>query len=645
MIIKGGYAGKILYVDLTSGSVKVEPLDPLMAAQYLGGQGINIRLAYDLLKPGIDPLSPENPIIIGAGALCGTPTPSSGKVTATTKFPVNGAIGTAAGCGFGPQLKWAGYDNVVITGASDKPVYLYISNKTVELRDAAKLWGKDIVEATDALREKYSQDVSVIGIGPAGENLVKISLALIDKMSTLGRGGLAAVMGSKKMKAIVVQGDAGIRLADGKKFKELYDTVVKNALADKSREFLVNYGLMAIADTWVDAGMMLVDNKRKSLMGDEAKASYGTKPFIKSIKTTPWAPPSCITCDKSLLTVREGEFEGLESLQSVASEGIISFSFPFSMSVNRGVKCADIYNRYGLDLLDGPYLIELMIELYENGLVSKDELGMEPKADYETIIEATEKIVNREGIWGTVADGIPAILEKIPGADKYAVHAKGYMPFADGRINFGVESMGLLTHPRGGNSYALVRTPSTAIPNVSAEIMQSLAAKHYKIPEEAQARIFKDDTWDVAQFLPYVENNNTACNCTGLCFRFFIGRLYDAETSAAFFEAVTGIPMTGEEYLRAGERTWNLQKMLNVREGFDRKDDKFPKRWLKEPLQQMDKEKWIQDYSSKERIDEVSAEAILDRYYQERGWDIDRGVPSKQKLEELDLSFAIEALD
>ncbi|MBW2366379.1 MAG: hypothetical protein JRH15_00690 [Deltaproteobacteria bacterium] len=644
MTISGGYAGKILYVDLSLRSMDAQPLDPDMAKAYLGGQGINMRLAYDLIKPGIDPLSPDNALILGAGALCGTPTPSAAKMTATTKFPVNGTIGTAAGCGFGPQLKWAGYDNVAITGASDKPVYLYITDETVELCDASALWGRDIVETTDELRDIHGEEISVISIGQAGENQLKMSLALIDKTATLGRGGLAAVMGSKNLKAIVVKGSAGIKIADREKFQALYEKVVKKALSDKNREFFIKVGLMGIADTWIDSGLMLVDNKRRAAMGDDVKAAYGTKPFLKTIETFPWAPPSCISCDKSMLRIKTGEFEGLETLQSVASEGIISFCFPFEMSINRGVKCADMYNRYGLDLLDGPYLIELMVELYEKGLVSEDELGMVPKSDYDTVVAATKKMVNREGIWATVADGIPALLERIPEAKELAIHVKGLMPFADGRTNLGIETMGMLTLPRGGNSYALVRTPSTVIPKVPTELIEGLAAAHYRVPEAARERIFANGDWDVARLLPYVENNNAACNCVGLCFRFFIGRLYPVATSAALFEAVTGIPMSAEEYLKAGERVWNLQKLLNAREGFDRKDDKFPKRWIKESIQMGDKAAQLEDYSGKERLDENKTEAMLDRYYEERGWDVSKGIPTKEKLEALDLAFATEDL-
>jgi len=204
----------MLYVDLTSRKIREEELDLSLARKFIGDWGIGARLAYDLIKPGVDPLGPENVIIIGAGALAGTMTPSATRVTATTKFPLNGAVGVAGGCSFAPMLKWAGYDHIIIRGAADKPVYLQIFDDDVRLVNASHLWGKDIFEATESLRSELGSDISVISIGQAGENLAHTSLALIDNIANLGRGGLAAVMGSKKLKAIVTRGTKGIKIAD-----------------------------------------------------------------------------------------------------------------------------------------------------------------------------------------------------------------------------------------------------------------------------------------------------------------------------------------------------------------------------------------------------------------------------------------------
>lgn len=645
-----GYAGRILRADLTSGSTQTEALDIEMAKQYLGGHGLNSKLAYDAIKPGIDPLGPENVILLGAGPLCGTPIPGATKVIATTKSPLNGAIATAASCGrFGPMLKWAGYDNIVITGASAKPVYLLILDDDVQVCDASDIWGKDIYEASDALRDKHGDDVSMICIGQAGENLVRISLALVDKVPHLGRGGFAAVMGSKKLKAIVVRGTRGIRIANPDVFQKMYDFVVGRALTDRSRPQWIKYGLQGIAETWFDVGIMLTDNRREVPDAEKMKAQFGMNAFNRVVEAHPWAGASCITCDKSVMRVKCDEFEGLQTTASVPSSPTISFGIAFDMNINKSMKCHDIFQRYGIDELDGAYLIGLVIELYEKGLISKEELGLEPKPDYATVSEAAEKMVKREGFWSTVADGIPAVLEKVPEAAKYVIHNKGMNPAFDGRVCLGVEAFGdAMMNPRGGQSFSLVRSPSTAITGIPKMGIEGVIAASYQVPKSARARIFpkeQEEAWNVARLTPYVQDINTGYNCLGLCYRFFIGRLYNPVVAAGVYQAVTGIPLTAEQFITAGVRVFNLQKAANLREGFDRKDDKFPERWVTEPIKRGDQEIYLQDYAKTRRLSLDDTEVMLDDYYEEREWDKVKGAPGKEKLAKLGLGYVAEDLE
>ena len=643
-----GYAGKVLHVDLTSGSTQVEDLNMDMAKKYLGGQGINTRLAYDMIKPGIDPLGPENVIFIGAGPLCGTPAPSATKVMMTSKSAINGSIGTASGCSFAPMLKWAGYDNVVITGIAPKPVYLLILDDDVQLCDASDIWGKDIFEATDALRDKYGKDISVICIGQAAENLARISLALIDKMAHVGRG-FGAVLGSKKLKAIVVRGTKGIKIANVDMFYQMFDYLKQQALGDRSRQLWVKYGLEGVIETWFDSGMVLVDNKRRVPDPEEMKAKFGMKAWDDVLEVHSWAGPSCITCDKVVAKIKKGEFEGLETTASFAPALGYTFGPGFNMSLNRAIKCHDLFQRYGIDELDGAYLMDLIVDLYNNGLVSKEDLGMEPKYDFDTVINATEKIVNREGFWGIVADGIPAVLEKVPGAAKYVSAVKGQSGAFDGRMVLGVEAFGdAMLNPRGWQSFSLVRSPSTAVPNIPRTGIEGVIAASYQIPMGARKRIFpaeEKEVWNVARMTPYVHDINTAYNCLGVCFRFIIGRIYNPVLAGGVYYAVTGTPLSAEEFIRGGERVWNLQKAANLREGFDRKDDKFPERWLKEPVKWGEKEIYLQDYAKTRRIDEEGAEAMLDDYYDERGWDVKRGIPTKEKLTQMGLQDVAQDLE
>ena len=223
-----GFAGKILYVDLTSGKTRTEPLDKDLIKKYIGGRGINHKLAHDLIPADTDPLSPENLIILGAGPFSGTVLPGCTELVATTKFPLNNAFATASGAGrFSLMLKTAGYDHVVISGKAKKPVYLKICDNDVELCDASDLWGKDSCDTTDELRKRH-EPCSIIPIGQAGENLVKASVTMIDKVGTLGSGGFPAVMGSKNLKAMVaVEGSHGIKIMDRKRFMKIVEGLLE----------------------------------------------------------------------------------------------------------------------------------------------------------------------------------------------------------------------------------------------------------------------------------------------------------------------------------------------------------------------------------------------------------------------------------
>jgi len=253
-----GYTGRILYVDLTNRRTRTEPLDPEFVGTLIGGWGINNRLVYDLVSPGTDPLSPQNLIVIGAGPFAGTMIPGAAKIVTTTRFPINGAYASAAGGGsFAIMLKSAGYDHVVISGRSELPVFLNISEEKVELCDATDLWGRDSFETIDELRSRY-EPCSVIPIGQAGENLVKISITSVDKAGTLGRGGLPAVMGSKNLKAIVVQqGTMETSVAHRLTLQKLVNHLHERIMKWPGRQLIQENGLVARPTTysreWPDA--------------------------------------------------------------------------------------------------------------------------------------------------------------------------------------------------------------------------------------------------------------------------------------------------------------------------------------------------------------------------------------------------------
>ncbi len=242
----GSYCGRILQVDLTTGKTGRVQLEPELAHDFIGDIGISLKLAYDLIKPGIEPLSPSNVIILGAGPLVGTKAPSAVRCSVVTKNPVNGTLSFGnTGMSLGRRLKHAGYDNVIITGRADRPVILRIWNDDIEICDARNLWGKDIYQTTEHLWQELGRTYSIAAIGPAGENLVRISIALVDKMASLGMGGLAAVMGSKNLKAIAVGGTGRVEVACPERFEKAVSPILKAYRADPSHEKHVKFGKMS----------------------------------------------------------------------------------------------------------------------------------------------------------------------------------------------------------------------------------------------------------------------------------------------------------------------------------------------------------------------------------------------------------------
>ena len=391
-----GYAGSSLWVNLSDGTIKKKPLDPELVSRFVGGSGFTNKLAYDLIDPEVDPLSPENVVILGSGVLSGTLAPGSAKVMVTTKLPINNAIGTPFGGGFSHLLKCAGYDFVVITGRADKPVYLKIMDDDVSFVDARNVWGKDIYETTDLLREKHGTESSVIAIGQAGENLVKISFALVDKFATLGRGGFGAVLGSKNLKALVVNGTKGVGIADKESFLEVASSIRQNMLNYPFRkEWLklgLSIGLMIFAKTM---GTGRNWNELMTNDKDTPAKLRALQNIFKSGHSCPTCPLNC----RALVRLDEGEYAGLTAPTSDLIYAWIWDGRYDACDLSRSVKYLDLCNRYGLDVLAVKSLVDYAIDLYQNGIITREDAdGQELNWDADTVLNLIEKISHRDYI-------------------------------------------------------------------------------------------------------------------------------------------------------------------------------------------------------------------------------------------------------
>jgi len=627
-----GYAGKILYVDLTTGSISQKPLDLEQARSFIGGLGLNQKLAYDIAKPGTDALSPDNPIILGAGVLVGTMVPGAVKIFATAKLPLTGTFCTpAASMSFGGMLKWAGYDHVVITGRADKPVYLKIFDDNVELCDAGHLWGKDVLEATEQLKSEH-EDCGVICIGPAGENMVKCSLALVDGVSTLGRGGLGAVMGAKNLKAIIAYGTKGIKVASKPSFMKAVKDLHKRIINFRGRDAVVDMGMMG---AWE---MLLKEYFCTEHLTPERVTELYSPEVYKKVRIKNIGCPSCMVRDKEVLKMTEGEFAGLE-MPTTSFINLVVFATRFAIEdISQAGYLLNSLNRYGLcgQTLEG--LLDFAISLYEHGIITKDDTdGMELRRDFATVKTLIEKIAQRQGFGNILADGWAAMINKIGrDCEKYAYVIKGINFIWEPRLyTLGSMEFEQLVSPRG--PYSAYGGSPTTVPGLPPEVMKRHCDRVGVSPEQIDRIFDSTDGFNLGRLTRYFEDWVSLLSCMGICNRAQNDRYYSATICADLYSAAVGFELSREEVVKAAERAWNVSRALNVREGFTSKEDIIPEQWF-QPLRTADgKQHVMRDYFNSKTLTRQDVVRWLKDYYIERGWDAEKGIPTKEKLVELGL--------
>ncbi|MBE0414997.1 MAG: hypothetical protein IBX36_00445 [Dehalococcoidia bacterium] len=619
-----GYAGRILYVDLSRGRIEREALDPELVSTFIGGAGINQRLAYDLIPPNVDPLAPENAIIFGAGPFSGTIVPGSSELSITFKLPLSEGIATSCGGGHFPlMLKSSGYDHIVISGRAPRPVYLKILNDDVELCDARDLWGLDGWDTVDELRGRHGP-CSVIPIGLAGENLVRISVTFIDKGGTVGYGGLPAVMGSKNLKAIVAcQGDREIRVAHPLRLQRAVDRMMERVMSYRMRPTLIEGGTYSMTTGWLGALA-------------EVDVDAWDEIHKKSRKTL--ACPSCPMGDKELVRLTEGEYAPMVGYMTDFMAEWESSGNTYLDSHNRAVYRRDKFNRDGVCKCNYGNLMDMMVSLYNQGIITKEDtdgFGFETEPDYDTSLRLIHMISHREGFGDLLAEGGLRVAQRIgSGAEKHLLHIKGCAQFIEPRID-GFHSMAFCQMVHPGRPHYAPGGIGIYIPGRPID-MHIMHARRIGMSEEAIERIFGPDSYNVGRLTKHALDWYSLFNCVGQCHRLYIHRFHGMESFIEFYSAITGVEVTPADLLKAGERAWNMYKLLNVRAGFSRKDDRAPEAWF-EPLKMHGKEWRMRDYFGHAIITREDTERALDDYYDESGWDRETSFPTDEKLKELGL--------
>jgi aldehyde:ferredoxin oxidoreductase len=535
-----GYAGKILFVNLTTGAMREETPDEKLYRDFLGGYGLGAKILYDRQKPGADPLGPDNILGLVTGPLTGTPAISGTRFVAVAKSPLTGGWGDANSGGyFGPFMKFAGYDAVFFEGISPKPVYLLIDNGKAALKDAAHLWGKDTYETEDLLKAEYGKDCHAACIGPSGEKLSLISCIITKKGAAAGRSGLGAVMGSKKLKAVAVRGNLEVPLADKARMDDLRKQQTQAFLnppagpMGEMNRSMPKYGTSSLTDRSAHSGDTPVKNwggvgivdlpDVTGLSGDAAIRN-------KKGSAACWRCP--IACQHSL-HAGEGEYKYPEDTRRVEYETQGSFG---TLCLNTDTEsinmCNHLCNSYGIDTISGGTVIAFAIECYENGILTKkDTGGIELTwGNHRAIVAMTEKVCQREGLGDILADGVKVAAEKIgKGAAKYAVHIGG-------------QELGM-HDPKfsgfGGN--------------------MASARYHVDATPGRHTQGFGPGSF-----------GSHVLNALGLClFSGFSGGPGGPNYNLENINAATGWNLSNEELLKAGERIMTVRHLFNLREGIN----------------------------------------------------------------------------
>lgn len=631
-----GHVGNVLHVDLSTGGIRKEPLDASLARKLIGGQGVGLRLLLDLLKPNVDPLSPENPLVFGTGPLLGTLVPGSGKCYLSTKYAMPASadkkkyfVSTSmfGSRRFGAMMKNAGYDHIVVTGRAEKPSYLKVTDENVEICDASDLWGKDIYETGSMLRDRHRGRTGACGvwaIGKAGENLVRFALGFTDDLYNAGRFA-GAVAGSKNLKAIVTLGAKGISVADRKQFMDVY--------GKKRTEIL-----------------SLPNHQPLPVAGESPAAKLFTETVV-SIKGCSGSMCAC----KSINEAKEGRFKGQTFGGSWFGEAVESQRRLQLSELGEVFKLLDVMNRYGLCMFTTRRMIWFITKLYERGIISaKDTGGLALKVgDFDSYLALVEKIVNREDIGAIIAEGWYPLCEKL-GVDAATDFEdgcsiiKGVDTLLDVRFWPSLFSpaigLAMVVHAKTKHVHAATywgKGPGVELPDVRRD-----CEKMGLLKEEID-RMFTEDSFNTGRLTMYSEDVETLYSALGICdtvLNWEYGAIRDVPWLAEVYSAVTGYEITPRELLRAAERIRNLERLLNVREGFTREDDKIPALYLQNietPVKTRRGDRYLMDWFGR-RLTEGDLQAMLDDYYEERGWDIERGVPTKRKLIELGLEEFVQ---
>ena len=604
-----GYGGNILRVDLTTGKITKEPTPSQLARDFVGGRGFGAYFLYKEVPKNADPLGPENKLIVSSGPFSGLMIPGAGKCDWTTKSPLTGGYASASLGGlFTAELKYAGLDSIILEGISPKPVYLFIDDRKIELRDASEYWGKGTFAVEQTLKHKFGEEFQVAVIGPGGENGVSYAHINHDYGRQAGRGGVGTVMGAKKLKAIVVRGTQSIPVADLEGYRKAGMALYKACKDAEGLKEWSTYGTTIVV-SWCDEVGALPTRNFQAGSFEDGPNLYGSvmrKEIVITDKGCFGCPSPCgkYSRMKRYGTNVEGpEYEsigllgsnlGISDIQDVAQANLL---------------CDDL----GIDTISAGNVIGWAMECYEKGILTKkDTGGLELNfGNVEATFKLIELIARREGFGALLAEGVKKAAQKVgKGSERFAIHVKG------------MEQSAYATHNATAMLLAYMTCDVGAHHNRSWAITYDLQVGRDKVVPEKVARII------------WLQNFRPMFDVLGGCRLQWVELGIDRDLYVPALEAITGIHRTWEDLDMIGSRIWNLTRMYWAREidGFGRTWDMPSPRFYEEPPKTGVTAGQIHKYEDVLKL--------LDMYYEQRGWDAN-GIPTVETLEKHGLTAVV----
>lgn len=610
----------MLIIDLSNENSHIEDIPEEWFKDYVGGEGTAVRLLYDHMRIDKDPLDEMQPLIFSTGPLTGTSAPSSGRWNVVFYSPATGTIG-ASNCGgrLAPQIKRAGYDMIMIKGKAKNPTYLSIIDDQIRFHDASNVWGKGVSDTEDIIRDELDDNkVKIASIGQAGENKVMFASIMDDKHRAAGRGGAGAVMGSKNLKAIAIRGNQEIPTADKEKLKE-ESKKAREELFNEAfvRDELKPYGTPSFYDSIDDLGMLPTKNWQNTTFPD-GREYLNHKAYHETLEVKAYACSGCpIACGRHTV-IKEGRYKG-KSGGGPEYETVAAFGSKCLVKDLNEIAMANYAaNDAGMDVISAGQVIATAMEWYDEGIITKEDTdGIDLTwGNGEAVIELVKKIAERDGFGDVLADGVMRGAEKYgENAERAAMHVKGLEMAADGVRSAKSEGVVHAVSPRGADH---LRPWAPTIDSFGYR------DEELGITGEDIDNLEDGNKWWIKPF----QELSMATNMLGVCLFTVITLANKASTYAGLLSTATGEEYSKDDLLKAAERVINMERMINVSLGFEREDDSLPERFLKEEAP-----------DGRGQGQTVDLDKALDSYYDSMGWDIETGIPTPEKLEELGLDW------